>query len=276
MSTEAHGIVTTFAAADGPGAWRLDRAAVAARLHELIDAPGRIRQGGNNLCGPAALFTVWLRRDPVAAVTYAVRLFEEGRAPLGDLAVRASAALRAIAYPQSARVGRCPQADWLMMAALRDTTNRVLPYASISRWREPAAGITMAGAVRGWFAATGLFGSVVDETNPVWRKGVRHAMALRPGPDREVVALIAMELLRRPTSRLRRTRDLVVALVPNHWVVLRSPVVRTGPQRVGMRVWTWGEEYHVEVPVARLRRCYFGAVVAQTGGGTPLSAKVAK
>jgi hypothetical protein len=259
----AHAVVAAFAQESGAGAWRLDRAAVADRLHVLIDTPGAIRQGSLNLCGPAAVFTVWLRHSPVAAVTYAARLFADGATELGRLPVTASAALRRVPYPDSHRAQRCPQADWMMMSALRDTTNRVLPYASISRWREPVAGITLPGAVRLWLSATGLFSVVRDETNPLLRKGMRHAYQLPVGGGTEVLALIAMEMLRRPASRLRRARDLVVALVPNHWVVLRSPVVRTAEGRVRVQLWTWGEEYSVELPESRFRRCYFGALVGR-------------
>jgi hypothetical protein len=258
---EAHALVAAFARESGPGAWRLDRGVVAERLHVLIDAPGAIRQGNLNLCGPAAVFTVWLRHSPVAAVTYAVRLFADGASDLGRLPVTASAALRRVPYPTSNRAQRCPQADWMMMSALRDTTNRVLPYASISPWREPVAGITLPGAVRRWLSATGLFSVVRDETSRVLRKGMRHAYQLPVGGGTEVFALIAMEMLRRPASRLRRTRDLAVSLVPNHWVVLRSPVVRTAEDRVRVQLWTWGEEYVVELPESRFRRCYFGALV---------------
>jgi len=68
----AHAIVDGFASRTGDAAWRLERSAVAARLHELIDGPDLVRQGGLNLCGPAAVYAVWLRRDPAAVATFAL------------------------------------------------------------------------------------------------------------------------------------------------------------------------------------------------------------
>ena len=120
----------------------------------------------------------------------------------------------------------------------------------------------MPGALRRWLLATGLFEAVSDETHLLLRKGLPHAYHLDPGPTREVVALVALEMFRCPRSRWRRARDLVMALVPNHWVVLRSPVTIVAPGRVGMRLWSWGSEYAVEMDASRLRRCYFGALVA--------------
>jgi hypothetical protein len=244
----------------GAGAWRLDRAAVADRLHALIEKPSLVRQGGLNLCGPAALFSVWLSRDPVAAITYAARLFEDGRAAIGPLGVIASPRLRAYDYAAAGR--RAPQADWMMMAALRDTTNRVLRYDRAVGVREAAAAITLPGAMRRWFGATGLFATVRDDTWLLPGRGLRHAWALRPDPDRVVVALVAQEMLGRPASRLRRARDAVVGLVPNHWIVVREPLANLGSGRIGLRFWSWGEEHGVSMPAARLRRGYFGALVA--------------
>ncbi len=71
----------------------------------------------------------------------------------------------------------------MMMAALRDSTNRVLRYRRSSGPLEAAAAITLPSAMRRWLAATGAFASVRDETNLVLRKGMAHAASLRPAPD---------------------------------------------------------------------------------------------
>src|SRR5512139_872628 len=169
----AQAVIAAFADGDAAGAWRFDRSAVAQRLRELVDDPLLIRQGRANLCGPAAMMALWLRDDPEAATTYAVHLFERGEARIGALPVRASARLRATAAGAD-----CPPADWLMMAALRDSTNRVLPYAHARGPREAAAAITLPGAVARWLRAAGC--DVRDETNLVVRKGLRHARAPAP------------------------------------------------------------------------------------------------
>ena len=124
--SEAHDIVATFESDASPGEWRLDRTAVGLRLHELVENPWSLRQGGHNLCGPAALLGIWLGRDPVAAVTYAVELFRQGHAALGTLEIVASRALRELAYSTTPRAEQCPQADWMMMAGLRDSANRTI------------------------------------------------------------------------------------------------------------------------------------------------------
>src|SRR4051794_34774171 len=178
MFDRAHAIVAAFAAEDGPGAWRLERSVVAGRLDELIDDPDLIRPGNLNLCGPAAMFVVWLRADPVGAAEFAVRLFRDGHAPLGALEVRASAGLLGRRYGTTRRARSCPPADWMLMAALRDSTNRTLRYSRPGGPIEAAAAITGPGAVRAWLTATGRFAPVVDETSLVWRKPFAHAVGL--------------------------------------------------------------------------------------------------
>jgi len=101
--------------------------------------------------------------------------------------------------------------------------------------REAAAAITLPGAVRRWLAGTDLFSFVADQTSLVRRTPFAHALSLDPTADREVLLLVAQEMFRRPATRLSRARDRVVSLVPNHWMILRSPITRVGPDRVEFR-----------------------------------------
>jgi hypothetical protein len=258
----AHAIVAEFADRTGGGPWRLERSTVAARLHELVEQPDLVRQGRLNLCGPAALFAVWVSRDPAGAATFATRLFDEGRSAIGSLPVVASNALRRVRHGAGRHGDPCPAADWMMMAALRDSTNRALRYAHQGGVAEAAAAITMPGAMRRWLRATGVFGDVSDRTTLVRRPPAAHARSLRPGPDREILLLVAQEMLRRPATRLGRARDRVVGLVPNHWVVLRSPIGTDEDGRVTFRFWSWGAEYLATLSPAGFRRGYHGCLDA--------------
>ncbi len=267
-AAQAHAIVAALGAGGGSPvssgpAWRLDRSAVVDRLHELVAEPSRVRQGRLNLCGPAVLFMVWLEHDPVAAVTYAARLFEDGRASIGSLAVTPSAGLRNRGYGRTERGLSCPQADWMMMAALRDSSNRVLRYSRQGGPTEATAAITMPGALRLWLGATGLFAQIRDETTLVLRKGIGHARDLVPSPDRELALLLALEMFRHPPTLVGRARDRIVSLVPNHWVLLRSPIVPAGPGLVTFRFWSWGAEHSVVMARATFTRGYHGCLDAQ-------------
>jgi hypothetical protein len=253
--------VAALRAGGGPGAWRIERAAMADRLAELVREPDLVRQGRLNLCGPAALYVSWLRRDPVAVVRFARDLYEHGRARLGPRLLMPSRGLREHPYGGTERARGCPPADWMLLAALRDATNRVLPYSRPGGLREPPAAITMPGAVRSWLTGTGCFTEVVDETVLVRRPGLAHASGLVPGPDEDVFLLIAQEMFFAPRARWRRARNRVVSLVPNHWVLLRSPVTLVGDE-VRFAFWSWGRVQVAGPSRVEFERCYHGALRA--------------
>jgi hypothetical protein len=260
--------VAALRAGGGPGAWRIDRAALADRLAELVVEPDRIRQGRLNLCGPAAVFNAWLHRDPAAVARFAEELFEHGRGRIGDLTVLPSRGLREYPYGWTERGRTCPPADWMLMASVRDSTNRVLPYSRPGGLREPPAAITMPGALRRWLGATGCYRALRDETTLVWPAGLDHARALRPRPEMDVFVLLAQEMFFPQVAWRRRARNRVVSLVPNHWVLLRSPVTVEADE-VRFAFWSWGAVQRTTVDRREFQRCYRGALKTLAAHRTP-------
>jgi hypothetical protein len=263
---EALDRVAALRAGERTGAWSIDRVVVADRLAELVTHPDRVRQGRLNLCGPAALWHTWLRRDPVAAVTYAAELYEAGHARIGPFPVRPSRGLMRHPYGLTDRARTCPPADWVAMAALRDSTNRLLPYSRPGGLTEAPAAITMPGALRRWLLATGAYAEVRDDTNLVLRRGLGHAAGLRAEPPGDVFLLVAQEMFFRPVTWPRRARARVVGLLPNHWVLLRS-AVRVDGAVVRFDFWSWGTVQAAAVDRSAFDRCYFGALVARSQPG---------
>jgi hypothetical protein len=262
MSTDATAQAHAVVAAIGDGRWRLDRGEVVDRLHELVANPDLIRQGRTNLCGAASLMTVWLRRDPVSAVTYAAQLFQEGRSRIGVMPVRPSRRLIQTPFGRTERQRSCASADWMLMAGLRDSANHLLPYRHAPRLAEAAAAITTPRVLRRWLVATGLYRAVRDETSLVLRRPMRHAEGLAPSAVRDVFLLVAMEMFRAPPSRLRRALDRMASLMPNHWVIGREPVRTDDVGDLVVRFWSWGAEYRAVLARPAFARCYYGALVA--------------
>ncbi len=253
-------MVAAFAEGAGRGAWSLERGEVAERLHELVDSPLRLQQGALNLCGPAALFALWLWRDPEAAVAYATALYEQGWASLGALTIRPSRGLR----EHRCRAALPPPADWMMMTALRDSANRVLRYPRSGGWGEPMAAMTLPGTLAGWLTATGLYSAVRNDTTLVWRPGRRPTGALAPAPQTDVLALVAAQLFHPADSTPARAAQTVGGLVPNHWAILRAPLAPVEGDRVTVRFWSWGADQVAVLDPARWRRFSFGALLART------------
>ena len=72
---------------------------------------------------------------------------------------------------------------------------------------------------------------------------------------------MAQEMFRRPVAWSGRARDRVVSLVPNHWILLRSPVRVVGDE-VRFGFWSWGAVQAAAIDRARFDRCYYGALTA--------------
>ncbi len=73
--------------------------------------------------------------------------------------------------------------------------------------------------------------------------------------------LVAQEMFRQPAAWRRRARDRVVSLVPNHWVVLRSPV-QVESEAVRFAFWSWGGVREAILPRELFDRCYYGCLHA--------------
>ena len=179
--TSAHRLVAEYRNRQRhPTSWRwLSRQEIADQLDERIDNPSKINQGNTNLCGMAAFVRHWAADDPVAYVQFAINLHEKGAARLGNGAVQRnispSPILRAD-HPPSA-----PQADWLVLASIRDNFNEWLPYRStnakeISSTDEQLAATNFAEDVRlGLVTAGYREDRIIERTNFTRSQGIANA-----------------------------------------------------------------------------------------------------
>ncbi len=201
---EALTLVTAFAGRSLEGPWNgVDRAKVAKRLTDLVNAPSLISQAGLNLCGPAAFVRVWAQRDPAAFVRFATELYESGHSSIGESEVRSDddsllgqdyGALKAAhgdALP--------PEADWMVLGPLRDAENFFFDYEGTPE--EDVSGITTPGEVVDWLRAAGSHRQVRDETNLFFTKGLAHADALAPATS-DILLLINTALIPPDTTPL--------------------------------------------------------------------------
>jgi hypothetical protein len=250
--------VSAFAARTAATRWKLSRAAVATRLKDLVANPNLVDQGSLNLCGPAAFFHLWFSRDPLAAVTYAASLFETGQGMIGSLKVKPDDDLVLQDYAVVARRMNpvTPPADWMCLSALRDSENAVLDFEGTPE--EDAAGITTPGELADWMRATGVYKSVTDEGNWVFTKGVAHALALSPAPNRDILMLINANII---SGAAAGRKKKMVDSFPNHFVKLLSPVTTTAAGKIAFDYWTWGNPpAHVEVDRAKFDDNYYGSI----------------
>lgn len=266
-AADAYAIVQAFA--NEPSAtgawWSLDRATVAQRLNEIIAEPRVVQQGALNLCGPASFFSQWARRDPVAFATFATTLFDNGSSAIGSLAVAPGADLLNQNYADmQQRMGPSisPSADWMILGALRNSTDVFWQGSWQGDPNQMLAALTRPEELANWFRATGIYANVSCEGNWVSPKGLPHALGLQERAGVDIALLIHANLM--ATSRNQPyDRDWLFSQFPNHFVVLLGDIVQDVQTRdVRLTVWTWGEVQPLVVSQDDFVSNYYGAVIA--------------
>ena len=150
----------------------------------------------------------------------------------------------------------CPQAEWMAMSALRDSSNSVLDFEGTPE--EEASGITTPSEITDWLIATGCYQSVLNEGNFVLRPGIEHAEKLQPGIQQDVIMLINAFIIQ---GKYDSVFEVIASRFPNHYIVLDSAVDITN-DKVNFTCWTWGEQKEVEIDKSVFEENYFGAVIA--------------
>lgn len=194
-------------------------------LSERTNDPSKIHQRGSSLCGPASLLYLTGLHYPSRYSNFLAQLYEEGAASLGALRVEPGEDCRN--YDPA---GKIAGADWVGLAGIRDSENWLFDYDEVE---DAFAGITMPGTLAKWLGKAG-FANIQEETNILFCKGednLREADAeFRAG--RNVCLLVnATGIENVATGR---------SIIPNHWVVLTSPIVFNGPN-LKFSIFTWGE-----------------------------------
>jgi len=253
-----------FGATGAGSNWlHLNRAVVAAGIADRVTNPDGAQQGGNGLCTTAAFINVWAQDAPDAYAAFATALFNTGAANLapnqsgGGLRIAASPALlgtdyAAVASQMTARNFPVPsQADWMVMSAIRDSSNRVFKFTGDPNdWvsHNLGDGASPFGDLDSWLRNAGAWTAVVEDANVLLTASLDQAKQLNPLTSRCLLN-IDVAMLMNDTGR--------------HTVVLRSPMSQTADGRVlTFKVWTWAGIREVNVARSKFESNYYGANVA--------------
>lgn len=262
---DAVAVVETFRASTATSPWTsLDRAVVADRLEVILRTPRSITQGALNLCGPAAFFNIVVARHPVAVAQAATALFDTGAGDIGGLHLQPKSDLVSVAYADMlGKMGTnvAPQADWLLLGALRNTTEVWWQPDWKGNPDQELAGMTRPEELAGWLRSTGFFATVSDNGKWASNPGIPNAEKLQLTAGTDNALLINANLL---AAAGQGTFDntFILSAFPNHWVVLLSEVVAdVTKQAETLSVWTWGQSLlALSVPQQSFLDNYYGAV----------------
>jgi hypothetical protein len=276
----AHDLVLAFRASEAASPWTsLDRATVADRLDELIDYPRGMRQGGMNVCGPAAFFMMALARDPVGVAQCAAQLFDTGAGSIGGLTLQPREDLLNADFNAMAQKGDVSsQFEWMLLGALRNSTTVFWQPSWTGDPRQELAGMTRPEELADWMRQSGLWNRVTDGGKWASNPGIPNALDLMLGVGQDHALLINTPMIASGNMRVGVKPDdgFLTSQLPNHWVVLiAEPVMDIARTRVTLHIWTWGENIALDVPAQDFLHNYYGAVTGifntHEGGKHPRS-----
>jgi hypothetical protein len=272
------------------------RTAFASRLGELAADPNKFDQHGLMACGMAAFFNVWLKEDALAAVNYAIDLFEHGRGRIGSLQISPNQQLLKqdysklvadfinLADPNDIRIP--DTAEWIMMSSLRNSTPaRLSPFSYLGRpaprpgdneslraQTQDLEGVVFPDELTTWLTATGIYSDVVNKANPAIRQDFSVSQTLFPDANRNVVMLINTQMLivgppggpcNAATSDLGEI--LLAIAIPNHYVVLEKHIDPPVDGNLSLTFWCWADvlrncmPYTVDIDTFKAN--FYGAVI---------------
>lgn len=261
-------VVTAFAGRTGKLKFNVTRNQIAASLSALLSNPDSLDQGRLNLCGPAAMLRTVLRRDPTLVVKLVTDLVETGRGRWGPRSVEPGSDLRNQTFQPAWGVGA---AEWVAMSSLRDDENIFFDFEGTPD--DSLSGATTPGEIEDWLMETGLYTSVRDEANLVLNEDKDHLLNLKFDNNHDNLLLIHSHLLRNAATKgtapvgatapaTKKSDEFILRAFPNHWIVQASAAAEAAG-KVKVDVWSWGNIYTLDVPVATFEANYYGAVIAR-------------
>lgn len=258
-----------------PGVWpHLDKGAVIANMRSLLANPFRIDQKQQPFCGPTSIVFELIRKQPLRYVQMCQQLYEQGRFQGQTQTIEASLRLR-----QASREMDMAQADWMLIATLRESENLIFPVEpNAPTLVRNLAGMTKSWEMKGWVREI-LGYQQVDYLHAYLLRDI-HAMhrakeaIARGGVAFALVTAGGMFSKDEMATRADSKSVKQVAL-PDHWIVLvdiddipetlswRGIAYRSDKSMLSFDVYTWARRKRVEIGRAAFRRFFWGVVIGE-------------
>lgn len=278
-----------------PTRWQIDAFRFVRSLLRLLDNPDAIAQACFGVCGQAAFLRAWAYRDPVAVANFALALYANGSARIGDYPIKASdehlqskwMKIPLVPDPtvyQSGAWGvgnRITECVWMICGALAATEagsfehctlgHNIPPISTGSFDGQPAsnlATLTLPGELQRWLEKTNCYpGGVEDRTSTIGGKELADDSFVTSDFDNDVDVFLCINHNLFEHAVFNPTRAAITPVgaplnwFPDHWVMLKSRIT-VSAGTVSMNIWTWGGNYAVDVALADFNSNYYGSVVA--------------
>lgn len=228
---------------------KLDRQRVTDRLRVLAADADAFNQGKVGLCTAAAFFHHVIQRNAPKFTQFANALYGAGVGYLGELKVRAGFDLRHADY--AALAARHPpfppEADWMLMSALRDSENWIFDFDGDPDDEDIE---TSARELSEWYEETKLYSSVSFTDD----QSIAAIKQLKKQPDNHVALWI-------------RTNMIAPGQQTGHMITIESPIsINNSTNVISFDYWTWGQAKPyptLSMQLSAFAQDYFGAITAK-------------
>lgn len=251
-----------FSQSNKPGVWpHLEKAKLIRQMGDRLRNPFEVSQGGQPFCGPTAILFELLRQQPARYIDICQDLFETG---FFQAQTKSISAIERLRHSQGEL--RMAEADWMLLATLRDAENRIFQVdPNAPEFIQQLSGITKSWEMIGW----------AKEVLGYGRVRYRHAFVLG---DVSALRWAERSLRRGGVAFLLITADGLLkakalpVTVPNHWIVLLDNVQVTGPRalwwwrsnrQISFEIYSWARRYKIEVPELQFEDLFWGVVTAE-------------
>lgn len=249
--------IAEFEQSSVSGLWpSLDKATVISEMRSRINNPFLVNQGGQPFCGPASILFELIRKQPLRYVQICRSLFEVGSFQSQTRRIEAPTRLR-----QSQGRLRMGQADWMILATLRDSENLLFPVdPGAPDIMRNLSGMTKSWEMKGWVRE--ILGYRNVQYDHTYLFGEFEAMR----EAQEIIAAggVAFALV---TAEGLLGNNPPLLPYPSHWIVLLGNIaIKPGQPfkhdsgHVSFDIYSWAKKIHVDVDEGPFEDYFWGIV----------------
>lgn len=255
-----------FARSPQSGVWNhLDKQQIISDIRDRLNDPYQIQQGEQPFCGPAAVVFELIRKQPHRYIDICQSLYEQGS--FDGYTKRIVAAGRLCRSYGNLRMA---QADWMLLATLRDCANMIVPvHPKAPTLIREIGGMTKPWEVNRWVRE--LLGYSVTKSHPT---PLGHEFRALQAADNIINAGgVAFALIN--SQGLLGNNSFLASrfhrLYPSHWVTILGNISIETPAhitknkggRVKFDIYSWGRKIHVNTDAATIKDYFWGVTIGK-------------
>jgi hypothetical protein len=256
-----------FARSTQIGVWtHLDKRQIISEIRDRIENPYQIKQGEQPFCGPAAVVFELIRRQPDRYIQICQSLYEHGS--FEGYSKNFVAAGRLCRSYGNLRMA---QADWMILATLRDCANKIVPvHPKAPKLIRELGGITKPWEISSWIRE--LLGYTLSKSHPTPLSG--EFQAIQAANSTIESGGVALALIN--SQGLLGNNSFLAArfhrIYPNHWVAIVSKILVESPTKVSRNsygriefdIYSWGRKIHVSANPATIKDFFWGVTLGKS------------